>query len=114
MDPPTLWILVDLGDQIWGFFGGLALGMAATIAKNKTTPVELSAKVQRLGWLIFIPFIGGWNTYDIYAKWFQSSPAVPAPKLAGGLLIMGVPQARTIGTNYTHGCGKSTCLGKCV
>lgn len=81
-----------LRDQIWGGLGGLGLMTAAWKALDlKAQPLpDFSSKAARLGFLFFIPFICGWNTYDVYEKWFMSSPPAPDLKLAGILIAAGV------------------------
>ncbi len=90
--PPDWW---TLRDQIWGGAGGLALGLAAWRAFDKKNPPVLlsSTEFQRFGFIFFTTGICAFNTWDVYQKWFKSSPPAPEPLLAailigGGCLIL--------------------------
>jgi len=81
-----------LRDQIWGGLGGFALMFAAWRARDyKLLPAgSLHSKLEKAGFIFFVPFICGWNTYDVYEKWFTSSPPAPGLALAGTLIAAGV------------------------
>lgn len=80
-----------LRDQMWGGTGGFALGVAACRLSAKTgRPVPIApTPFQRLGFLLFVPFICGINTWDVYQKWFKSTPPAPNLTLAGILIVGG-------------------------
>lgn len=86
--PPDWW---TLRDQIWGGLGGLALALTAWKAfERKDAPVLLnSTGFQRFGFIFFTTGICAYNTWDVYQKWFKSSPPAPEPLVAAALLASG-------------------------
>jgi len=86
-----------LRDQIWGGAGGLGIILAVWACANRhRQPVILSSTAfQRICYEVFIPVICGLNTWNVYEKWFKSSPVVSDPAaaavmiLAGSILLIG-------------------------
>lgn len=87
--PPGWW---TLRDQIWGTAGGVSIILAAWKACGcgYQPAVTFQPALEKAGFVFFVPLICGWNTYDVYDKWFHSSPPAPNLALAGLLLAGGV------------------------
>ena len=80
-----------LRDQMWGGAGGLALTLAAwqTVKANREPSVLSQTWFQRFGYIFFVPGICGVNLWNVWTKWFQSTPSAPNLQLAGLLLVIG-------------------------
>lgn len=80
----------QLRDQIWGFIGGVTVILAAwqAIKKNYQPVLMQSINWQRAGFIFFVSFITAYNTWNVYTKWFQSTPQVSNPVFWGAFLIV--------------------------
>ncbi len=66
----------QVSDFTWGFFGGAAIYLAASFASGKSwlPQPNTSTLAQRGGFLVFCTAITGLNLWNVYQKWFQSTP----------------------------------------
>lgn len=86
--PPNWW---TLRDQIWGGAGGLALILASwqTIGQGRQPVILNQTWFQRFGYIFFVPGICGINLWNVWTKWFQSTPPAPDPVLSAALIVIG-------------------------
>lgn len=80
-----------LRDQMWGAAGGLALIAASwrAVRRNRQPVAITAAWFQRFGFIYFVPAVCGVNLWNVWTKWFQSTPPAPNLQLAGILLFAG-------------------------
>lgn len=79
----------SLRDQIWGFLGGVSVMLAVMCSSSKGLAPQPMASVnwQRAGLSFYLVFVTMFNTWNVYDKWFHSTPPVSNPVLWGSFLI---------------------------
>ncbi|MDP3920362.1 MAG: hypothetical protein Q8R76_06110 [Candidatus Omnitrophota bacterium] len=70
-----------LRDQIWGFIGGISVLLAARFtAARGLMPAPLGGvAIRRAGFITLASLVTGVNVWNVYGKWFKTTPTVPEP-----------------------------------